>query len=203
MSQSEQTYSLGPGFSPEEYGTTSVSQDDLQLPAFKAGYEDGKAYDGLWPGVSSDVIQQTATIRSNFKGYADQGQFTRDFIRGWFDGYITTHGPPGETTEAPTQDQRASAVTYSIKPGAIVARRSEDLLKLKRLSAQGDKAAVRKFYRELISTKAAWEVKQAGDLNINVSVEPAGNGIVKMQSPDHPDAYIAQDDLIPQRRIGK
>jgi hypothetical protein len=86
---------------------------------------------------------------------------------------------------------------YSFKPGAVVTRRYEDLLKLKQLSAQGNKAAVHKFYRELISTQAAWEVKEAGDLNINVSVEPVGNGIVKMQSEDNPDAYIAQDDLIP------
>jgi len=95
-------------------------------------------------------------------------------------------------------EQAQPAVTYSIKPGAVVTRRNEDLLKLKRLSAQGNKTAVRKFYRELISTKAAWEGEQGGDLNYKISVEPVGNGILKMQSPDGPAAYIAQDDLIPR-----
>jgi hypothetical protein len=177
--------------------STDVPQDDMQLPAFKTGYEAGTTYhrqelDKASQGQLSaepDLISMSRAQAKRYN-YMGRGEETRDFIRGWLKGYIGS-----QTAETPVEKTPA-AVTYSIKPGAIVTRRSEDLLKLKRLSAQGDRAAVRKFYDELILTKAAWEVKQAGDLNIHVSVEPAGNGIVKMQS-DKGVSYIAQDDLIP------
>jgi hypothetical protein len=95
------------------HGTTHVSQDDLQYPAFKAGYEDGKASPRV-PGddvsdkeLAASRMYSQALIQASRKGYMDQGQMTRDFIQGWLDGYVTTHAtrtPAPEVKQAQAVD---------------------------------------------------------------------------------------------------
>jgi hypothetical protein len=77
----------------EPHATIRVSQADLQLPAFKEGYEDGKAFSRV-PGAAGndEKLLGAAIVRAIDKGYADRGEETRDFVQGWMDGYVTTHG---------------------------------------------------------------------------------------------------------------
>ena len=75
------------------HGTTNVSQDDLQYPAFKAGYEDGKVFPRVPGDENEENVREAALLQTARKGYLDQGQETRDYIQGWLDGYVTTHNP--------------------------------------------------------------------------------------------------------------
>ena len=163
---------------------------EMQAPidaAQKAGYKDGKTYDGL-PDFNPDTIRQTAAIRASFNGYYDDSPNRTAYIQGWI------KGAQDQQTTAPAGQQ-----TYNVKTGAIVTTRREDLLKLMQLNAQGNKAAVRKFYHQLLD-QGAWEIKTARQhefVDGSTATKHDANGIVKITSPGLREFYIAQDDLIP------
>jgi hypothetical protein len=183
------------GWEPPGQVQTASVQDQIQALQKQIDTKFGRIADSVKAAQNFQASMQN--FRQNYDAAQDpDAKLTAlQSIADYLDYWASHASEMASGAQAEPQDTRQTQ--YSFKPGAIVTRSREDLLKLRRLSAQGDKAAVRKFYHELLATKAAWEVKEAGDLNINVSVEPAGNGIVKMQSEDQSDAYIAQDDLIP------